>query len=798
MRGNMLPACVALAHVMGSTLVVAAPLAQVDECGVPQVPNIYKRDADAQSGLAAADIASSSTGRLQKRGLFSILTGILGKNCSTKSARQDAQGLPREQGPTGQTQRQEIAREEDDNIVVSFNDPVVVENTGMNYNPNNQDMNQAPFPMGDSGNPFVPSSNAIQFYREPNLFDSVDSTAENPIVLQNPVQNPVQNQRSRRPNIGTIDLRDPEEMQAQLRENARENIREQAPPLKSPRRGIRQFFSDTFSRSRSKSPINTGNSGGMSGDMNVASYSGTPINRNPNPVANLDVGTGMNAGIPNPLPQQRGRPRNPVYPINLASESIVTDRLLPGLETNPELDAIRGPTRLAIPVGNARSNAWDRAWREAYGEDTEVTFPQGASGIDLSQIQQNYLRPDLAADANANPVVEAGSLVNPNANVIAEAVNAELANTNILPADINDEIVNPENILIGDNAANGNQGQVVESEVIQEVVQEEIADPNSQAANGGSVYESFDDVRSVNPNQTGDFGNLGESVNLGGSQILPGLLASQVLGGGPQQGGVSNVPTTIVEEDRESIRSEFYPENAEDSRDWEEFQDALSEPDTNAQTIAVAPVGGQQQGAGAPAGGQLQNLAQDQLNFSFAPELTIPAPNAASVVVFSKTSKKCSGLPAPLEAITGSFTTLFTSLINSRSNPEFVPSLSIQFNKISPHPIASTATTNSCTSISRPSRPPLIVHWYQQYCSPLGPENAVLIYSSAARTASLPIETLSAPDLKYIVATWSAETEVPSASITSRIPPPIVSGTNTDSDVSRRTSSMGVSATGQF
>ena len=56
----------------------------------------------------------------------------------------------------------------------------------------------------------------------------------------------------------------------------------------------------------------------------------------------------------------------------------------------------------------------------------------------------------------------------------------------------------------------------------------------------------------------------------------------------------------------------------------------------------------------------------------------IPAANADSALVFSNTSEKCATLPAPLEAITGMETALLTVLINSRSNPELVPSLSIQ------------------------------------------------------------------------------------------------------------------------
>lgn len=57
----------------------------------------------------------------------------------------------------------------------------------------------------------------------------------------------------------------------------------------------------------------------------------------------------------------------------------------------------------------------------------------------------------------------------------------------------------------------------------------------------------------------------------------------------------------------------------------------------------------------------------------------------------------------------------------------------------------------------------------------------VLRYSSAAKTASPPMETLSAPDLKYSDATSSADQCLPSASVNSLMPPPTVRGTKTPS-----------------
>ena len=63
----------------------------------------------------------------------------------------------------------------------------------------------------------------------------------------------------------------------------------------------------------------------------------------------------------------------------------------------------------------------------------------------------------------------------------------------------------------------------------------------------------------------------------------------------------------------------------------------------------------------------------------------------------------------------------------------------------------------------------------------------VLQYSSAAKTASPPIDTLSAPDRKYSDATSSADQCLPSASVNSLMPPPTVRGTNTPSLACRTT-----------
>ena len=114
----------------------------------------------------------------------------------------------------------------------------------------------------------------------------------------------------------------------------------------------------------------------------------------------------------------------------------------------------------------------------------------------------------------------------------------------------------------------------------------------------------------------------------------------------------------------------------------------------------------------------------------------MPAARPADAPVRSNTSTKCSGLPAPLLAMTGMVTASVTMLMSSVSNPAPVPSRSMQLSRISPAPRASTARATSYAPMSRPSRPPFTVHWNQQYSSPLGPGVAVRMV--ALRVASGP------------------------------------------------------------
>ncbi|KAF3923295.1 hypothetical protein ABW21_db0202507 [Orbilia brochopaga] len=603
-NGNMLPACVALAQVMGTTLVAAAPLAQVDDCGMPQVPNLYKRGVDAHS-------TAEKTG-LQKRGLYGFVTGLLGKNCSTKSAQQEGQGLPREQAPTGASQRQEIIRQEDDNVVVTFPDPVQqtiantgVSGTGMNANPVNpnpiqidlgQDMNRLPFPVLSGSlsenNPFVPSANAREFYRDPNLRTSVEDITEQ---LREPI-------RLRIPPADDPSIYSEDRLIDRVRE-------EEAAELSS-RRGVRGYFRKLFGGSQSKSPVNSDQ------NADIAYYSGTNVNPEPRPVAPLTN-----------LRNQRARANG--SPVNFLpqDDTIITNQVLEGLTTNPETEAIRGPTRLVVPLHpglSERERAYASAYDALYGpDDVQIEFPEGRNQIDLSSVGLDYLtNPEgyqpgqigannaIADDTVANllpavNIVNANPVIEENVQQIVNEIVDEVANNgnNILPADINAQPGVLQNAAVNDVAEN--------LAAIVDGVQN--GNNGGQGSGAQSIYFSFSDQLGTDPlADTGIFGeDLSAPANLAQSQFLPAsLLASQVGGPGGQQGGNANYPIAITEEDRISFRSdEQNVDNGNDSRDISGYEDLADDPAEQADVVDQ----------NLPAGNQLQNVAADQLYASFNP-----------------------------------------------------------------------------------------------------------------------------------------------------------------------------------
>ena len=74
------------------------------------------------------------------------------------------------------------------------------------------------------------------------------------------------------------------------------------------------------------------------------------------------------------------------------------------------------------------------------------------------------------------------------------------------------------------------------------------------------------------------------------------------------------------------------------------------------------------------------------------------AASAASARPRVNTSRKCSNVPAPPDAITGICTAVDTAAVSSQSKPARVPSRSIDVSRISPAPRASASRAHSTAS----------------------------------------------------------------------------------------------------
>jgi hypothetical protein len=150
------------------------------------------------------------------------------------------------------------------------------------------------------------------------------------------------------------------------------------------------------------------------------------------------------------------------------------------------------------------------------------------------------------------------------------------------------------------------------------------------------------------------------------------------------------------------------------------------------------------------------------------------AAKVASALVSLKQSIKCCMFPAPPEAIIGMFTNLFNWANASLAKPFFVPSLSIDVNKISPAPLCSTSFAQSNKSNLVATFPPTKCTFHfppiclasiatTMHCEPNFSANWLIKFGFF--TADELIETLSAPDFNN-----------KSTSSTDEIPPPTVNG----------------------
>ncbi|KAK6542981.1 hypothetical protein TWF694_006913 [Orbilia ellipsospora] len=147
-NARIISTCLVVASVVTSTL--ALPLSDVEECSA-ETQVISKRDADAQLDLPQAvldyseDVATSSpeSHEIQKRGLekrtlWSLAQRILGKACSTKSAKQEADLMNASiQSNNGVSQQGSIAPENEVPASMASSYEVIEEVPGNNVPVNN-------------------------------------------------------------------------------------------------------------------------------------------------------------------------------------------------------------------------------------------------------------------------------------------------------------------------------------------------------------------------------------------------------------------------------------------------------------------------------------------------------------------------------------------------------------------------------------------------------------------------------------------------------------------------------------
>src|SRR5438132_502666 len=91
-----------------------------------------------------------------------------------------------------------------------------------------------------------------------------------------------------------------------------------------------------------------------------------------------------------------------------------------------------------------------------------------------------------------------------------------------------------------------------------------------------------------------------------------------------------------------------------------------------------------------------------------SPKWNTEAASSASARPCSMPSARCSSLPTPPLAMTGTGTASLTARVSARSNPLFVPSRSMLVRRISPAPRVAMVRAHSTASSPRALRPPCV------------------------------------------------------------------------------------------
>ncbi|EWC46519.1 hypothetical protein DRE_04242 [Drechslerella stenobrocha 248] len=162
-NGNMLPACVALGCLVGSTLVAGFPAPSAEGCGIERAQGLYKRDADGNE---------LHKGGLEKR-MFKTWKNIFGGLCSTDAHRQPP---ARDEGNQGVNQQEPILPEQplpiDPNLL---NPQLIDQNPVQNPQLVNQNLVQNTQPLDPTvQDPLLGNLEPIQRPVEQNLVENPD------------------------------------------------------------------------------------------------------------------------------------------------------------------------------------------------------------------------------------------------------------------------------------------------------------------------------------------------------------------------------------------------------------------------------------------------------------------------------------------------------------------------------------------------------------------------------------------------------------------------------------------------
>ncbi|EPS37903.1 hypothetical protein H072_8351 [Dactylellina haptotyla CBS 200.50] len=619
-NANILPACVVVAHLFGSTLALPAP---TDEECIAEAQSLYKRDADAfldipkvVATFGGNDEESSSPEHhgiqkrgLEKRTLYSLAQRLLGKMCSTKAAREEADLMNASiQSNSGVSQQNAIAPEGDDQNPMASSYEIITGGPG----------NNAPADLSQS---FVAPGNPIQAPRIQDnarfqqLFQDVEPIPELPA------------QEDRESDVESVSLR----------ESIKSNDNSFYPGQKA-----KDFFKDpslwgSGSLDSSSSQADDSDILGVAPD-DLMSISSTPrkntmlpggprrhqdgppsgMGKKPGFLKRLFSGGrdprnqpqsgGMNYNVPQFVPQNPEIIDNPNWLVNPAERLYELERARRA-EAQREADAFNQDER------QRQQDLYDELFPE--GDQVDLNVAQILPSTNPLTVAQMLPSNGLMGTAQVLPtnnlmgtaqVAPSNGLMG-TAQVLSTAENGPLGPIRTLEeSDFMQESLDPLETATIFNPLDRAQVMSVPAGRISS--QNDIPYPNNPPAERAStVYQSFsepneqdpsfqDDIYSIaDSNQTGDFGgNVNDSASLGASGNL-GVSQIQPYGGGNL--GTSQVQqkvTEIIEEDD----AEY---NSEGSRNPDEYEVDLLESEVIDQSQLPS---------------NLQNLGANDLGFSFA------------------------------------------------------------------------------------------------------------------------------------------------------------------------------------